>query len=447
MSFVRCVFFQLLFIFLLFIAAPPCFSQGVLSAEIHTDREKQLRSLNHQRDTAFMEDDLSSLEVVTRTISELSISARDFDSCSLDKVMHSVIKTRYFFSGKVDIFSDFYQVDPFFYDIDDFVSSDAKRMLAFIMVADTLASILFTSNSFNISNDTVLTIHKFLGKKIIEELRDDSINREIATLAQREIRDIVANQDIIFKLYNTVQSFAPIIGFKNFYNDLMVTSRYNGYEVIGIDKYVYWPTILSANERQKIQKALSQDMFLGRFKPLSLEPIRIEESALSVFPQLRGRTSSFLFYYFKLSEDFEPIEFMLISEKSSEISLNDKQRQKIKTYYSDKIDITFPNIEAKFLYYAEQNFAAAQYTYAVKLFNDMAQREDTVLDPRAVAILHDYLKRAAQKGHMKAQHNMGRIYHFGIEVEPNFRIASYWYRLAADQGCAESLRTLSCLRN
>jgi hypothetical protein len=46
--------------------------------------------------------------------------------------------------------------------------------------------------------------------------------------------------------------------------------------------------------------------------------------------------------------------------------------------------------------------------------------------------------KAAQRGHMIAQHNVGSAYLHGSGVEMNLEQARYWYGRAAEQGFAHS---------
>ena len=50
----------------------------------------------------------------------------------------------------------------------------------------------------------------------------------------------------------------------------------------------------------------------------------------------------------------------------------------------------------------------------------------------------EWLEKAANQGHAKAQYNLGRCYYNGQGVVPNYEKAAYWFKKAANQGNAEA---------
>ena len=55
-----------------------------------------------------------------------------------------------------------------------------------------------------------------------------------------------------------------------------------------------------------------------------------------------------------------------------------------------------------------------------------------------------YLK-AAEQGHLSAQHNLGYLYDNGVGVTQNYELALKWYKKAAEQGHASSQANLGLM--
>ena len=60
----------------------------------------------------------------------------------------------------------------------------------------------------------------------------------------------------------------------------------------------------------------------------------------------------------------------------------------------------------------------------------------------------EWLEKASNQGHAKAQYNLGRCYYNGQGVVPNYEKAAYWYEKAANQGYADAQNNLGvCYAN
>jgi TPR repeat protein len=55
------------------------------------------------------------------------------------------------------------------------------------------------------------------------------------------------------------------------------------------------------------------------------------------------------------------------------------------------------------------------------------------------------LRSRGKEGDVKAQFELGKLYHLGTAVRKNHFEASYWYRLAAEQGHKEAKKNLEKL--
>lgn len=63
-----------------------------------------------------------------------------------------------------------------------------------------------------------------------------------------------------------------------------------------------------------------------------------------------------------------------------------------------------------------------------------------------IGIAEEYTRRAAEQGHIWAQHNLGYIYEFIMDEEGEFeKLAAYWYQQAANQGYSVSQYALGKL--
>ncbi|MBO7321300.1 MAG: sel1 repeat family protein, partial [Bacteroidales bacterium] len=56
-----------------------------------------------------------------------------------------------------------------------------------------------------------------------------------------------------------------------------------------------------------------------------------------------------------------------------------------------------------------------------------------------------WYRKAADKGHLDAQYNLGNRYYNGEGVEKNYTEAVKWYRKAADKGHSNAKNTLKQL--
>lgn len=80
---------------------------------------------------------------------------------------------------------------------------------------------------------------------------------------------------------------------------------------------------------------------------------------------------------------------------------------------------------------APEETADSLYRQALKYYFGKGVKKD-------LGAAVDWYRRAADKGHVKAQHNLALCYTFGQGVEKNYAEAVAWYRQAADKGYDKS---------
>lgn len=420
----------------------------LFSSEIveNTENSKNIQQqhfnfLEYERDNAFVETDIPCIQKLTYQICDMLINTDTASQIDLSDRIHSILKTRHLFPGKVDLLGDFYQVDPLYYDINLTYSHTLnlpKKNLALVIVTDAIAKCsIFDEYFYAYYKNNVL-----LKNKISEELHRSVLNKETIEITRFEVSLLLTDNNIIRLICELERQFSPSINFKQFYDELVTSPTYRDYELAGTSSCVYWPTqLLPLNERSKIQRILTRDKYRGRFLSRSIVAMNIDDNAVKDFPMLEGHTGCFMPYNFSLITEFDPIDFLLISEAESLFYYNKEKLLKTQQRYLRSINSRLPCTTEDFLYFAEQGISEAQHLYGITLLNQSIENQDF----SDFKVHYEYIRQAAEQGHIKAQCSMGQIYHFGVEIKPDFKAASYWYHLAADQGCEKAQYNLGLI--
>jgi TPR repeat protein len=379
-----------------------------------------LSSLEQQRDKSFIEVDSLYLERFTRQISVLLIKEYNILQTELSSVINSIIKTRHLFPGKIDILRDFYMIETL-------ISFVSPQSIALIMIVDAIADISINDlcfyemfNDIKMGKDNI-----FIKNKILGQLENSVLNKLILKNARIEIEKHLSDISLMLTIYEMEQSFSPIILFRDLYYRLMVHPSYNGFEVIGIDKYIYWPATLKQNERENFQNLLSKNDFCGRFKPLSLVTMQIDLEATKHFKALRGHVGSFIPYVTNHFNGINPEILLLITKNQSKVKYNSEAVAKLKQNYANKPTPTRVTLKEDLRYYAEQGIAVAAYEYALMLHTDKEYDH---------SLSFNYLKRAALQEYVNAQYTFGLVHFKGMGVVKDEGKAVQWYSLSANQG-------------
>jgi TPR repeat protein len=89
--------------------------------------------------------------------------------------------------------------------------------------------------------------------------------------------------------------------------------------------------------------------------------------------------------------------------------------------------------------------AAGTYLFPSNNADDNFQRGMDYYDQGNFTKAVKYLKKAAVQGHIKAQNNLGFMYHEGEGVEQNLTEAANWYRKSAEQNNVDAQINLAAM--
>jgi TPR repeat protein len=386
-----------------------------------------LVALEDERDNAFYCCDSLKLERLTRDVCNFLFLDHNMFILNAKDVIVSILKTRHLFPGKVDTLEDFYSIDRL---------SSLPKTLAFIFLIDFLCQDSISDLRLYKEFQSILNNYKqdkqmILKKRILDEFDDiffqqKKINNESI---KSEIEKLFDNVDLIRIIIREEMKFAPVVTFKNLYNDLMVDSTYHGYTVLNTNSYHYWPINIMASERREFQKQLSKNGICGRLRPLSIKALNINQETAQSFPLLKNLKGSFIPY---VSNHFEGVEeeglIILFTENTSDISYQYEKIQQVKLDYKKNPYPTVVKKEGDILYYAEQNVASCQYEYA----RILESKEKNIFNNAKLSFL--YFRQAAKQGLVDAQKRLGEIYFSSSLFLPRDYVkAIHWYELAVEQ--------------
>ncbi len=395
-----------------------------------TEIIEDIITLEHQRDLYIMEHNYPRIEESTHNISEYLTHVNIDSSTNFSSCIESIIKTRHLFSGKADVLTDFYKINSLFYNYE--LIPSLVKFFSLIIISDTIADLSINDDDFSIDMKQMsIEKHNLSFKnKITDKLHGDLLNKEVIEYIGIEINKILCNDLKLQEICEIEQRFAPILNFNIFYNELMATPVYRNYEVIGVNKYTYWPALLNISERNVVQKFLSKNEYYGRFSPLSMLFMQINCEATKHFPMLDGHTGSFIPYSFRFFSELDPIDILLISECKSSVVYDTNTLIKIKTCPSTISIINHPFLQTKeeILYATVQGIAKSSFTYACMLYKEIHESQHTF------ALCLSYIKRSSNRGYVKAQYTLGVMNYNGIYIKKDINEAARLYNLAANQG-------------
>jgi hypothetical protein len=382
-----------------------------------------INTLEETRDKAFIDIDYLLIERTTRDISSKLLKNRVL-SLHLTEGIHSIIKTRFFYPGKIDLLSDFYAINKF-------DSLSYTNNISLILLVDTVTYLLAKDVSFYDMFGNIEENHILIKEKIISESKNSVIDSVIRTNTLLENNKISNDISLLIKIYEMSKKFSPIISFNDLYNKVIFESNHCGFEVICINKFHYWPLEMKPEDRQNFQRIISNNYYISRFKPLSLQTIQIDLEAIRYFPELKNYTGSFVPYICNNFDGIKSEMLLLVTKNSSNLKYNHENIKKLEMNYMGNPTPIFVRNKKDLRHYAEQGIVSATYKYALMLFSEKVAAQKDSLDCLTYV---GYLKRAAQEGYTKAQYNLGMMYFHGDSVCIDDVQSAKWYELAATNG-------------
>jgi TPR repeat protein len=404
--------------------------------------------------------------------------------------VYSILKTRHLFPGKVDILTDFYRINSeVLFDIDKKFEFDIKaeseqtnkniaqvKKIAEIIVVDTIAEISISNSNFYEEINHYQNFKRILSSQI----NDNKLIMLNSKMLESEIDKLISNNNYINYICEMELKFSPIITLKDYFESILVMPNHRGFDVIGTGSNTQWPKCLKGEAKTTFQKKYSKNNLNGRFRPMTLMALQINDDAKKDFPLLSGCRGSFIPYIYHIypnNINIEELVLLFLSEFESDIPYIKREFDTLKNSYAISASEGFiPQSFRTLEYYrrrAEQGIPEDQYNYAVKSCEKLTSINKNT---RSLAnICYLYLKQAADQGHIKSincmatmiqgldpyfnkknieairsyliaakqgciksQYELGEIYETGLDIEKNIKEAVQWYLAAASQGCIKS---------
>jgi TPR repeat protein len=452
-----------------------------------------------ERDQFFISQNMDKIRQKTSDICMLLSEKTEIKINFLSRV-YSILKTRHLFPGKVDILTDFYRINSeVLFDIEEEFqfailaeSEQTKKniaqveKIAEIIVVDTIAEIsIFNSNFYE-------EINYYQNFKTIlsSQINDNKLITLNSKILESEIDKLIKNVNFIDYICKMELKFSPIITLKDYWESILAITSHRGYKVISTESGTQWPRYLTGEAKTAFQKQYSKNNLNGRFRPMTLMTLQINDDAKKDFPLLSGCRGSFIPYIYHIypnNINIEELVLLFLSEFESDIPYIKREFDTLKNSYAISASEGFiPQSFRTLEYYrrrAEQGIPEDQYNYAVKLYNiysndqfinnykyiqsnmrplintcyfyfkQAAEHCNTDSKNYIIAMTNQkldpyYNKKkidaarlyfiAAQQGCIKSQYKVGKNYKNGLSVIQDMHEAEYWYLKAARQGCIKS---------